>query len=330
MNELLIGLAGVIAAATPVVVAVIGETFTERAGVINLSANGIILLSAMSGFAAASYSGNALVGMFAGASVGAIAGALLSFCSITIKQSQVAIGFILAALFKELSYFLGAPLMGSSGPTIGSTPIPVLSKIPILGDLFFKQSWLTYFSFILIIAGYLWIFHSRQGLKLRAVGEQPASSYARGINVNRLRYIYTIFGAAMIGLAGPMYSLSVKAGWKGTLTGLDGIGWIVLAITIFGGWNPLRGALGAYLFVFLQWLGIVLQNSMPNIPSQVLQVAPFPLMIFTLLLVNIGDTEWVTRILTTLPKPARSMLLKVINFLRIPPPASLGVPFEKE
>jgi simple sugar transport system permease protein len=208
--------------------------------------------------------------------------------------------------------------------------VPFLSKIPIFGDLFFKQSWLTYFSFALIIGAYLWIFKTQQGLKLRSVGEQPVSSFARGINVNRMRYFYTILGAALIGLSGPMYSLSVKAGWKGTLTGLDGIGWIVLSITIFGGWNPLRGAFGAYLFVFLQWLGIVLQTSMPNIPSQVLQVAPFPLMIFTLLFVNIGDTEWVTRILATTPKSLRSVIFRVIKFIRTPPPASLGSPFEKE
>ena len=330
MNSLLIGLAGVIAAATPVVVAVVGETFTERAGVINLSANGIILLSAMAGFAAASISGHAFVGLLAGALVGGFAGAVVSFCSITIKQSQVAVGFILATLFKDLSYFLGTPLTGSTGPTIGTTSIPFLSDIPIIGDLFFKQSWLTYFSYALIIASYIWIFKTQQGLKLRAVGEQPVSSYTRGINVNRMRYIYTVLGAALIGLSGPMYSLSVKAGWKGTLTGLDGIGWIVLSITIFGGWNPLRGAFGAYLFVFLQWLGIVLQTRMPNIPSQVLQVAPFPLMIFTLLFVNIGDTEWVTRILATVPKSLRSVIMKMIKFIRTPPPASLGSPFEKE
>ena len=150
MNELLIGLAGVIAAATPVVVAVIGETLTERAGVINLSANGIILLAAMTGFAAASFYDNALVGLLAGTAVGALAGAVVSFCSITIKQSQVAVGFILATLLKDLSYFLGTPLMGSTGPAIGVTPIPLLSKIPVVGDLFFKQSWLTYFSFALL------------------------------------------------------------------------------------------------------------------------------------------------------------------------------------
>ena len=329
MNELLIGLTSVLASAAPVVVAVVGETLTERSGVINLSANGIILLSAMAGFAAAFSTGSALAGAAAGMACGMAVGAFLAFSSITLKSSQVAVGFILTLLLRDLSYFLGTPLMGASAVMVGIAPIPLLSEIPILGKLLFNQSILTYISIVIIIIGYIWIFHTRQGLLLRSVGEQPGSAYARGINVKRIRYLYTIIGAGLIGLAGPMYSLSVKPGWKGTLTGLDGIGWIVLSITIFGGWNPLRGALGAYLFVFLQWLGLVLQSNFPNIPSQVLQVAPFPLMIFTLLFVNIGDTEWIAKFLNMLPKQVRKVLEKVINFLRTPPPESLGTPFDK-
>jgi simple sugar transport system permease protein len=124
--------------------------------------------------------------------------------------------------------------------------------------------------------------------------------------------------------------LSVKAGWKGTISGLDGIGWIALAITIFGGWNPLRAAFGAYLFALLQWLGLVLQPSLPNIPSQVLQVAPFPLMILTLLLVNIGDADWVARTLASLPEPTRRFFTKAFRTMRASPPAALGVPFERD
>lgn len=330
MNELLIGLTSVLASAAPVVVAVVGETFTERSGVINLSANGIILLSAMAGFAAAQATGSALMGILAGVVCGMAAGLFLAFSSITLKASQVAVGFIMTLLFRDLSYFLGTPLMGLSARVVGQTRVPLLSEIPVLGSLFFNQSILTYVSYLIIIIGYIWIFHTRHGLVLRSVGEQPKSAFARGIQVNRLRYLYTIIGAGLIGLAGPMYSLSVKPGWKGTLTGLDGIGWIVLSITIFGGWNPLRGALGAYLFVFLQWLGLVLQSSFPNIPSQVLQVAPFPLMIFTLLFVNIGDTEWVARFLNMLPPRLRKIFERVINFLRTPPPESLGTPFDQE
>jgi ABC-type uncharacterized transport system permease subunit len=133
-----------------------------------------------------------------------------------------------------------------------------------------------------------------------------------------------------VGLAGPMYSLSVKAGWNGTISGLDGIGWIALAITIFGGWNPIRAAFGVYLFAFLQWLGLVLQPQLPNIPSQVLQVAPFPLMILALLLVNFGNKEWVDRTLAGLPESARKFISQVLRAMRASPPASLGTPFENE
>jgi simple sugar transport system permease protein len=131
-------------------------------------------------------------------------------------------------------------------------------------------------------------------------------------------------------LAGPAYSLNIKGGWMGIQSGLDGIGWIALAITIFGGWNPMRAAFGAYLFAFLQWLGLVLQAQLPNIPSQVLQVAPFPLMILTLLLVNIGNAEWVDRTLAALPERTRRFLARVLRSVRTSPPASLGVPFENE
>ena len=330
MNEFITNMAGVIASATPVLVAVIGETFSERSGVINLSVNGLIVLSAMVGFAAAYTTGFVWVGLLAGFLTGAAVGLIVSFSSIALKQSQVAIGFILSLLFRDMAYFLGTPFMVLPGPTVSNLPIPFLKDIPVIGPLFFRQNILVYFSYLLIGVSFYWIFHTRQGLILRGVGEQPLSAYSRGINVNRQRYLYTALGAGLVGLAGPMYSLSIKAGWNGTMTGLDGIGWIVLSITIFGGWNPIRGAFGSYLFVFLQWLGLALQSKWVNIPSQVLQVAPFPLMILTLLFVNIGDTEWVTRGLATLPRGLRGGIYRLIRFMRKPPPASLGVPFERE
>jgi len=165
---------------------------------------------------------------------------------------------------------------------------------------------------------------------LQGIGERPAAAFVRGANVNLLRYLYTVLGGALIGLAGPLYSLSVKAGWKGTISGLDGIGWIALSITIFGGWNPARAAFGAYLFALLQWLGLVLQPSMPGVPSQVLQVAPFPLMILTLLLVNIGDAEWVERTLAAMPEGSRRFFSRLLRAMRASPPAALGVPFESD
>ncbi len=327
---LLIGLAGVLATAAPLVVAVIGETLTERAGIINLSVNGTILLSAMGGFVVALSTNSVLLGLVAGAVIGAVVALIVAFGSITLRQSQVAIGFVLTLFCRDLSYFLGNPFMGEKGPMLSMHPIPLLENIPILGTMFFRHNYMTYFSFVLILVAWWWIFRTRPGLMLRAVGERPEAAFARGARVNLIRYVYTALGGALVGLAGPMFSLGVKAGWKGTISGLDGLGWIVLAIVIFGAWNPVRAALGAYLFGLLQWLSVVLQPHLQGIPSQVLQVAPFPLMILTLLFVNVGDAEWVERVLASLPEPVRKVLARVIRTLRVVQPRSLGVPFERD
>lgn len=327
---ILIGLAGVLTSAAPLVFGAIGETITERAGVTNLSMNGKILLAAMGGFAVALATKSIVLGFVAGAVIGGLVALVLAFASITLRQSQVAVGFVLTLLCRDLSYFLGNPIMGAEGPRLSTLSIPYLRDIPIFGVLIFQQDVMTYLSFLLIILGWIYIFRTRPGLKLRGIGERPSATYARGANVNRLRYVYTVVGGAVAGLAGPIYSLSVKAGWKGTISGLDGMGWIVLAITIFGGWNPFRVALGAYLFSFLQWLGLVLQPALPGVPSQVLQVAPFPLMILTLLLVNIGNAEWVERSLSRLPDPVRRRVTKMLRAVNATPPAALGTPFEKE
>ncbi len=329
-NQLIIGLAGVLVTAAPVIFAVIGETFAERSGVINLSVNGSIVLSAMIGFAVAVHTNSVLLGYLSGMVVGAIIALIIAFASITLQQSQVAVGFVLTYTTLSLAYFLGNPYTGLQGPTLQHLPIPYLSQIPVIGTLFFDSDLMTYFSFILIATAWVYMFKTRAGLVLQGIGERPAAAFVRGANVNRLRYLYTILGGALVGIAGPMYSLGVKAGWKGTISGIDGIGWIALAITIFGGWNPLRAAFGAYLFALLQWLSLVLQPAFPAIPSQVLQVAPFPLMILTLLLVNISDAEWVDRTLASLPERPRKIASRILRALHASPPASLGVPFKNE
>jgi simple sugar transport system permease protein len=315
--------------AGPVIFAVIGETITERAGVMNLSLNGSLILTAMVGFAIATITHNFLAGFLAAALVGALVALLIAFMSIGLKQSQVAVGYVLAMATKSLAYFMGAPYVGKPVLLLPVLPIPFLSQIPLIGPILFKQTLLTYFSYLLIIAAYIYIFKTHQGLILQGIGERPSAAYVRGANVNLLRYIYVGVGGAFVGVGGALYSLSVKT-WNGQLSGFDGIGWIVLAITIFGGWHPIKGALGSYLFVLLQYLGIVLQPLMPQVNSRVLQVAPFPLMILALLFVNIGNTDWVDRTLAGLPENVRRTIAKVLRALNTRQPAALGIPFENE
>ena len=328
--DILVGLAGVIAAAAPVVFATIGETISERAGVINLSVNGTIILSAMASFAAAVVTDSLVLGFLMGMAVGALVALVVSFTSITLNQSQVAVGYVLTLMARDTAYFLGNPFVGLSAPRVPALEIPFLSSIPVLGPVLFDQDLMTYLSMALIGGAWYWIYKTRPGMMMQGVGERPKAAFARGANVKRVRYLYALAGGALVGLAGPTYSLSVKAGWKGTISGLDGIGWIALALTIFGGWDPIRGAAGAYLFALLQWLGLVLQPVLPGIPSQVMRVAPFPLMILTLLLVGIGNTDWVDRTLAGLPDDARDVIRRILRFLQVRPPAALGEHFQRE
>jgi general nucleoside transport system permease protein len=314
-------IASVLAASSPLVFAGIGETLTERAGVVNLSLDGTILFAAMTGFAVSFVTGSLVLGIGAAMLVGALIALIVAWGSIALRQDQVAIGFVLTLLCADLSSFIGQPYVRRPGPEVPHWPIPGLVDIPIVGPLFFNHNALVYLSYVLILATWWWISRTQPGLRLRAVGERPEAAFARGVNVTKLRYIYAGLGGALVGLAGATYSLSVKLGWSYHHT--SGMGWIALAIVIFGGWNPLRVALGAYLFGTLNSLGSILQPSFPNVPTQVFQAAPFALMIVALLLVS-GDLS--ERVLFYLPPRGRRWFNAIF---RGAPPAALGKRFEQ-
>jgi simple sugar transport system permease protein len=310
----------VVAASTPLVFAGIGEAFTERGGITNLSLDGTILLSAMTGFVAAYVSGNVLLGFLAAMAVGAAIALLVAFSSIALRQDQVAVGFVMTLLAGDLSSFLGKPYVHIPGPSVSYLPIPGLADVPFVGPALFDQNLVVYISYVLIVGSWLWMFKTGPGLRLRAVGERPEAAFARGVNVQRTRYLYAALGGALVGMAGATYSLSVKLGWSHHHT--SGMGWIALAIVIFGGWSPLRVAFGAYLFGVLQSLGSILQPIYPNVPTQIFQAAPFALMIVALLAVS-GD---VRRVVTYLPARLRPWVSWVFPGN---PPSGLGKRFEQ-
>jgi len=315
----------IVAGAAPIVLASIGETVTEKAGVINLSLDGSILLSAMVGFVTAYRTGSLVLGFAAGAAAGAIVAGLVGFFSIYLQQSQVAVGFVLTLTARDLAYFFGNPYSRLYGPQASPVPIPALSKIPFFGPVFFSQSMPVYTSLLAVALAWWYLYRTPRGLALRAVGENPRAAYARGYDPRRIQMLYTLLGGLLVGLAGATFALCTKPGW-GRPQGAEGTGWIALAIVIFGGWNPVRAAFGAYLFAFLQVMGIHFQEVWPAIPAQVFQVAPFPLMIFTLLLTNMvrrreaEDTGGITL----------SPLARLLGIFTGAPPASLGKPFRPE
>ncbi len=316
-------------AAPPIIFAVLGETIAERAGVINLSLDGLILLTAMVGFAAARATDSLLGGFVAAMAVGAFIGLVVALASLTLRQNQVATGFVLALVCQNLAYVLGSPVAHVPGPQVPYTPVPLLHHAPILGPLFFNHNPIVYLSIFTTAAVWWYVSKTRPGLTLRGLGEQPHAAFARGVPVIRMRYLYTVIGGALVGLGGAAFSLSVKPGW-GRPYGIEGTGWIVLAIVIFGNWDPIRGVAGAYLFVLLQTLATTLQSALPRIPTQILPTLPFPLMILALLLVSLGNADAVQRMLGRLPLGARRSAMRLLRTLQASPPASLGLPFERD
>ena len=314
--------AAVLMAGAPLVLATLGETLTEKAGIINLSLDGAILLAAMASFAVAATTGNPWLGVLGGMGVGAAVAGVLGLIGIYLGQSQLAIGFILTLLCRDLAYFLGHNFSRQPGPDLGLWTIPGLEGVPFLGSALAHASPVVYMGLAAILLCWWWMYRTEGGMRLRAVGESPRAAFGRGIRVRLVRFYYCLAGGALVGLAGAAYSLAVKPGW-GRPQGCEGAGWIALAIVIFGGWHPVRAALGAFFFAGLQVSGIYLQEIFPSIPAPVFQVAPFPMMILTLLAVNMGRMGWVQDVIRSHP-----LLAKLSGAWSIDAPAALGQDFD--
>ena len=309
-------LASIIAAAAPLVYAAVGEAITERAGIVNLSLDGSILLSAMTGFAVAFTTGSVGLGFLGAALVSALVSLLVAWSGIRLRLNQVAVGFVLTLLAAALASYLGEGFVHQPGPSVTPRPLGAMADLPVVGRALFGQNLSVYGSMLLAIVAAWVLARSRFGLELRAVGERPEAAHARGISVNRYRYLAALIGGALVGVAGAAFSLDQKLGWSDGHTA--GFGWIALAIVIFGGWQPLRVALGCYLFGALQIVALRLQSRVPGL-AQILPSLPFPLMIFALLLVN---SSGLRRLVSGSPRISRWLLPEA--------PAGLGRNFVPE
>jgi simple sugar transport system permease protein len=322
LNTLANELASLLRSGAPLILAALGETFTERVGVVNLSLDGTMVLAGLAAFVAGVGTGSILIGALAGMLVGLLVALLVAFCSLDLKMSQVAVGFVLTLLCRDLAIFLGRSYIGVAGLTPSYFNIPLLSEIPFIGKILFQQDVFTYLSLIGVIGVWFWIFRTQAGLQLRTVGERPETAFARGISVRLTRYVYCGVGGLLVGLAGATYTLNVTSKWSES--DITGNGWIALAIVIFGGWYPLRIAFGAYLVRGLSLLASRLQGSVISIPPSLLNAVPWVLMLITLALVSSG---LLNRLSNRLPPRFRGIGQ---SLLRTRPPAALGSAFESE
>ncbi len=237
-----------LATGTVLLFAGIGEIFAERSGIMNLGVEGMMLLGAMAGFSVSLSTQNAWLGLV----VAMLAGGLLSLAhglvTIHFQADQVVSGLSLTFLGTGLALVLGEGLTGQNPPLIPLVDIPGLAAIPFIGPVFFEDhSILVYVGYLFAPLAHLFINKTRPGMHLRAVGEKPSAADTMGINVYGTRYFYTFVGGCLAGLAGATISLSVSPGWYSSQT-TSGQGWIAVALVIFAQWNPMRAALGGYLF----------------------------------------------------------------------------------
>lgn len=292
----------VCAAATPLLIAATGELIVERSGVLNLGVEGMMVVGAVVAFSTAQATGNVYLGALAAIAAGAVFSLLFGFLTLTLVANQVATGLALTILGLGLSGMIGEGFVGQPGLKMEPLDIPVLSDIPIVGPILFGQDVIFYVSILLVAAVAWFLFRTKAGLTLRAVGDSHTSAHALGINVIGIRYLAVMFGGGCAGLAGAHLSLVYVPQWVEGMTA--GRGWIALALVVFASWRPARLLVGAYLFGAVTIAQFHAQAQGVPIPAQFLSSLPYLATIVVLVLI------------------ARNRRLTMINT-----PASLGRSF---
>ena len=292
----------VIAASTPLLLAAAGELVVERSGVLNLGSEGMMIMGAACGFAGAWLTGSTFIGALFGIAAGCALSLVFATLTLGLAVNQVAAGLALTILGVGLSGLIGAGFVGEKIVPAPHLYLPVLTDLPVVGKILFGQDGFVYFSVALVAAIWWFLYHTRAGLVLRAVGDNHASAHALGYPVLRIRLLAVLFGGGCAGLAGAYLSLAYTPFFTAGMTA--GRGWIALALVVFASWRPLRLVAGAYLFGAVTILQLHAQGAGMGITPQLMAALPYLATI--LVLVAISGTR----------RMAGSTA-----------PASLGVPF---
>ncbi len=291
-------LASMIRLATPYIYAAIGETFGQKSGVLNLGVDGVMLISAFTSYYIVLQTGNLFLAMLVTIIIGAIMGLLMALISVTLHAEQGISGIGIFLFGLGLSDLLFQKLVGTAKPITGfqDIAIPVLSKIPILGEVLFKHSLLVYGAYILIPIAWFVLNKTTFGLNIRAVGENPAAADSLGVNVALVRYKTLIIGGILSAIAGASLSIALLNVFQQNLT--NGLGFIAVALVYFGAWRPFYVLLGSLIFSFVNALQVWIQVLGIPIPSDIAVMMPY---VLTLLVLVISAGK--TRAPTALTKP---------------------------
>ena len=290
MNEIALLIAATLASGTPLAIAGMGLLLNEKAGVLNLGAEGMMLVAAIAGFAAAFTTGSDTLAFLAGAAAGGLLAAAFGALVIWLNTNQYATGLDVSLFGYGFSAFVGVEFVGKKLAERSAFEVPLLADIPLLGPALFKQHPMVYLAIGLMFALIWFLYRSRAGLVLRAIGESPESAHALGYKVRWIRLGAVIAGGALCGVAGAFLSVVYAPLWVEGL--VAGRGWIALALTTFATWRPVRVLLGAYLFGGVTMLQFALQGAGVDVSSQLLAMLPYLATIVVLALIS-RNPAWI-------------------------------------
>jgi len=273
-------------AGTPLLLGTTGEIICERSGILNLGVEGMMAIGAVTAFIVTFISGNPWLGLIAAILAGMLISSAHAVASITLQSNQVVSGLAITMLGLGISGLLGKPYIGRPLTIKFQTmPIPVLSDIPYIGPVFFDQSPFFYMAVMLAVTAWFVMEYTRIGIMVRSTGESPKATEAQGVNVSAIRYWCVIIGGGFSGMAGANLSTSYSKSWIEGMTA--GRGWIVIALTIFALWNPMRALIGAFLFGGIFVLQYLLQPL--GISPNLLAALPYAATLLVLLIIGLGD-----------------------------------------
>lgn len=277
-------LAGTMSAATVFLLAALGELVAEKSGMLNLGVEGMMAISAAVGFVVTYESGNHLLGFAAAGLAGIIVSLIFAAVTITFLANQVATGLAVGILGLGLSALIGRDHESLTIDTPGTVNIPLLADIPVIGPILFQHNIVVYLTVVLALAIGYCLKHTRLGLALRAVGENPNAARALGYSVQVIRYGAVAFGGLLAGFAGAYASTVYTPLWADGM--IAGRGWIAIALVVFGTWKTGRIVLGAYLFGMISLGELVVQSLGVAIPSQLLSSLPYIVTIVVLAIIS--------------------------------------------